>query len=148
MGPERRNMHLKFDGSCLKTTEKYFYFPTPTEINIYIVYELNSNLNNLTLENYLFGAVKLTKKADIEKYKYTGYGIGFDSGGSFLFPDASLGQNVIIFGADMSSSVHANNKINNILVLGEGFIQGINDTTIYAEKTYSINFTKSKARFC
>ena len=44
----------------------------------------------------------------------------------------------------MSSSVHANN----ILVLGNGFIQGINDTTIYAEKTYSINFTKTKRKFC
>ena len=37
---------------------------------------------------------------------------------------------------------------NNILVLGKGFIQGIDDTTIYAEKTYSINFTKTKRRFC
>ena len=48
----------------------------------------------------------------------------------------------------MSSSVHANNKVNNILVLGKDFVQGINGTTIYAEKTYLINFTKSKARFC
>ena len=48
----------------------------------------------------------------------------------------------------MSSSVHANNKINNILVLGKDFIQGINGTTIYAEKTYSINFTKSSVKFC
>ena len=48
----------------------------------------------------------------------------------------------------MSNSVHANNKVNNILVIGKDFIQGINDTTIYAEKTYSINFTKSKVRFC
>ena len=48
----------------------------------------------------------------------------------------------------MSSSVHVNNKINNVLVTGNGFIQGINDTTIYAEKTYSINFTKTKRKFC
>ena len=47
----------------------------------------------------------------------------------------------------MSSSVHANNKINNILVLGEDFIQGINGTTIYAEKTDLINFTKTKVNF-
>ena len=81
-------------------------------------------------------------------YKYAGYGIGFDSKETFLFPDGSFGQNVIIFGADMSSSVHANNKVNNNLVLGKDFIQGINGTTVYAEKTYSINFTKSKTRFC
>ena len=31
-----------------------------------------------TLENYVFGAVKLTKNADIDKYGYFGYGIGFD----------------------------------------------------------------------
>ena len=150
MGPERRNMHLKFDGSCLKRTEKYFYFPSLIKLSIYIIYELNSNHNNfnLTLENCLFGAVKLTKNADIEKYKYTGYGIGFDSGGTLLFPDGSFGQNVIIFGAYMGSSVHANNKVNNILVLAKDFIQGINGTTIYAEKTYSINFTKSRARCC
>ena len=96
----------------------------------------------------MFGAVKLTKNSDIDKYKYTGYGIGFDSKGTFLFSDGSFGQNVIILGADMSSSVHANNKVNNILVLGKDFIQGINNTTIYAEKTYSTNFTKSRTRFC
>ena len=48
----------------------------------------------------------------------------------------------------MSGSVHAKNKVNNILVLGKDFIQGINGRTIYAEKMYSINFTKSKTRFC
>ena len=48
----------------------------------------------------------------------------------------------------MSSSVHANNKVNNVLVLGKAFIQGINDTTIYAEKMYSPNFTVDNKRFC
>ena len=63
MGPEGRNTHLKFDGSCLKTTEKYFFYPSLTELNIYLVYELSSNLNSvdLTLENCLFGTVRLTK---------------------------------------------------------------------------------------
>ena len=49
----------------------------------------------------------------------------------------------IIFGADVSSSSHANNRKNNILVLGKDFVQGINGTTIYAEKMYSINFTEN-----
>ena len=96
----------------------------------------------------MFGVVKLTKNNDIDKYKYSGYGTGFDSKGTFLFSDGSFGQNVILWGADMSSSIHANNKINNMLVLGKQFIQRINDTTIYAEKTYSINFTKTKVKFC
>ena len=48
----------------------------------------------------------------------------------------------------MSSSSHANNKKNNILVLGKDFAQGINGTTIYAEKLYSINFTENNKKFC
>ena len=39
----------------------------------------------------------------------------------------------------MSSSVYSNNK-KNILVLGEGIRQGLDDTTLIAEKMYSINF--------
>ena len=46
----------------------------------------------------------------------------------------------------MSSSAHANNKIKNISALGEGITQG--DTTLTAEKSYSINFTKSNTKFC
>ena len=66
-----------------------------------------------------------------------------------MFPFGNeLGRNVIILGADMSSSVHATNKIRSILVLGKDFIQGIDNTTSYAEKLYSINFTKSIAKFC
>ena len=45
---------------------------------MYIVYEKgfsDSNINYSTLENSLFGAVELTKNADIDKYKYSGYGI-------------------------------------------------------------------------
>ena len=45
-----------------------------------------------------------------------------------------FGQNVIIFGADMSSSIHSTNKRKNILVLGKDFVQGLDVTTIYAEK--------------
>ena len=48
----------------------------------------------------------------------------------------------------MSSSLHANNRANNTLVLGKDFIQGINDTTIYAEKMYSINFIVTNRKFC
>ena len=47
----------------------------------------------------------------------------------------------------MSSSVYASNKTRNILVLGKDFIQGIDDTTIYAEKMYSTNFTVANKKF-
>ena len=136
----KRNMYLEFNGSCLKTTEKYYFYPGM----------ISSNLNNFdpTLQNCLFGAVILTKNADIDKYKYMGYGIGFDSKGTFLFPDDSFGLNVIIFEADISRSAHANNKTRNILVLGKELIEGTDGRKIYAEKMYSINFTKGKTRFC
>ena len=48
----------------------------------------------------------------------------------------------------MSASIHANNKTKNILVLDKGFTQGLDNTTIYAEKMYSINFTKTNTKFC
>ena len=47
----------------------------------------------------------------------------------------------------MSSSVHANNK-KNILVLGKDLIQGLDNTIIYAEKLYLINFTKTNTKSC
>ena len=58
------------------------------------------------LKDCLFGSVKLTKNADTDKYKLSGYGIGFDSHSEFSLPDGSMGKNVIIFGVDISSSVH------------------------------------------
>ena len=40
--------------------------------------------------------MRLTKNADIEKYHYSGYGIGFDRRSSFSFQGGGFGQNVII----------------------------------------------------
>ena len=95
----------------------------------------------------MFGGVSLTKNADIDQYKYSGYGIRFDRHGEFSFGNG-LGKNCITFGADLSSFSHANNKKNNIFVLGKDFVQGINDTTIYAGKFYKINFTEKNKKIC
>ena len=119
-------------------------------VNIYIVYELtgsNSDDNDPTIKNSLFGAVTFTKNADIDKYGYSGYGIGFDRRGSFSFPGGGFGQNVLIFGVDMSSSAHIDNKKKDILVLGIGPTQGL-EHTLTAEKMYSINFTATKKKLC
>ena len=100
-------------------------------VNIYIVYELaasSSHDSDPTIKNCLFGAVTLTKNADIEKYKYSGYGIGFDRRSIFSFTGGGFGQNVLIFGADMSTSTHIDNKKKNILVLGRGPTQGLEST--------------------
>ena len=66
--------------------------------------------NYLTLGNCLFGAVTLTKNAEIDKYKYSGYGIRFDRHGSFSSPSIGFGRNVIVFGVDMSSSTKIDNR--------------------------------------
>ena len=82
-------------------------------VNIYVVYELVASsyqINDSTLRNCLFGAVTLTKNADVDKYGYSGYEIGFDRRSSFTFAGGGIGQNVLIFGADMSFSTHIDNK--------------------------------------
>ena len=45
----------------------------------------------------------------------------------------SIGKYVIIFGADVGSSVHIDNKDKDILILGEEATQGLDDTTLTAE---------------
>ena len=95
----------------------------------------------------MFGTVKIAKNADVDKYVFTGYGVGFDSRSEFSLPDVSSGKNVIIFGADMSSSVHINNKEKDILILGFGPTQGLDNTTLTAEAQYSINFSRSQRNF-
>ena len=66
--------------------------------------------------------------ADLDKYKYSGYGIELESLSEFSFTDGSMEKNVIIFGVDMSSSVHIDNKNKDILIVSEGPGQGLNDT--------------------
>ena len=98
-----KGSYPKFKGSCLKQDK--IAFNHGKIVIIYVVYDLESNLNNFdpASENCLFGAVKLTQNNDIDKYKYKGYGIVFYSKETFLFSDGILGQNIIILGADMSS---------------------------------------------
>ena len=89
----------------------------------------------------------MTKNVVIEKYGYSGYGIGFDRRSSFSFPGSGFCQNVSIFGDDMSSSYHIDSKEKNILVLGKGSTQGL-EHTLTAEKMYSINFTVTNKKIC
>ena len=121
-------------------------------VNIYIVYLIdpisNSRNTDYTVQNALFGGVKITKNAtDTSKHKYEGYGICFDEGGTFSKGGINNGRNVLIFGVHENSLVHANNKANNIYVVGNFIVQGINDTTLYAEKLYSQNFTAANKKF-
>ena len=128
-------------------------------INIYCVYELQaivaSRDTSFTVQNALFGAMQITKDAtDNSKNNYKGYGICFDERSQFGhtiteggFKHTTNGRNVLIFGADMSFTVHALNRANHIYLMGDGLTQSINDTTIYLEKNYYRNFTDPGRKF-
>ena len=140
-------IRIKFNGSFLNR------FPSTILhgdiVNIYIVYEITSDYSSInypTLENCLFGSVKLTKNADIDKYGYSGYGIGFERNTSFSVGN-EIGKNVIILGVDMSSSTKIDNRKKDILILGIGPTQGL-EYTLSAEKMYSFNFTKKNMKVC
>ena len=96
-------IRVEFNGSCLKQ-DKVTYNHGKI-VNIYIAYEISKNYSISTyptLESCLFGAVSLTKNADVDQYKYFGYGIGFDRKGEFSFGNG-FGRNCIILGADLNS---------------------------------------------
>ena len=143
---------VKFDGSSLKQDKVAFNHEKV--VNNYIVYEIirvakvskySSNDNYPTLENMLFGAVSLTKYADIDKYKYSG--IGFDRRSSFSHQNGGDGWNVIIFRVDMSSSTKNDNRKKDLLIPGKGSTQGL-EHRLTAEKMYSVNFCKDQTKFC
>ena len=103
-------IRVKHTGSCLKQPK--ITYNHGKVANIYIFYALgtsSSYFDDPTLKNCLFGAVTLTKNADIDECGYSGYGIGFDRRGSFSFPGGGFGENIIIFVVDMSSSIHIEN---------------------------------------
>ena len=118
-------------------------------VNIYVAYEIERSINissYSTVENCLFGAVKLTKHADVYLYQYFQYGTGFDRKEFFSIGD-KVGRNMITFGVDMSSSPYIDNKKKDILILGKGTMEGL-EHTVAAEKLYSVNFTKENTKFC
>ena len=91
----------------------------------------------------------MSKTSRIDKYKYSGYGIGFgiDRKGQFPFGNG-YGRNVIISGVDTSSSVNVDNKKEDILILGKGSTEGLGEHSLLAEKIYSLNFTENSKKFC
>ena len=105
-----------------------------TIVNIYIVYDP-------TLKNCLFGAVTLTEKTDIDKFRCSGYRIRFNRRSGFSFQDSGFGQNVWIFGTDISSSTHIDNKKKCL-----GPTQGL-QRTLTAENFFSIDVTITKINF-
>ena len=131
-------IRLKFNGGCLKQDQATLAHGGIA--NIYVVYEITNNFNVSsypTLDSCLFGSVKLTKNADIEKYGYSSYEIGFYRHGSFSSPGIVLGRNVIVFGVDMSLSTKIDNKKKDIFILVKGLTQRL-EYKLSAERLYSI----------
>ena len=147
--------HFQQNNRVITTINKVISIPS---VNIYVVYKLDPIASRrdttFTIQNTLFGAMQITKNADTSKYDYKGYGICFDEGSQFGHTiteggraHTTNGRNVLIFGADMSFSVHKTNRENHIYVIGDGLTQGIHDTTLYVEKNYWRNFTDPGKKF-
>ena len=119
-------------------------------VNVYIAYNLDAwpinPINNFKFKNLSFGATNIVKNSDKEKHIYSGYGITFDSAGSWSF-DNDFAGNVIIFGIANSSSSHSDNRKNNFLILGGAPTYGINGSFGSPEKKFNINFTKVITNF-
>ena len=130
--------------TCL-AAKKFLFFM----LNLHIVYELTipnkqifsgkllvglcGQSNSFPRKSCLFGTVKLVRKRIKSKFTYNGWRIAFDGEGSWSFGN-ELARNILIFGVENSSSSHTDNWKHNLLVLGEGPADGVNDGTGAAEK--------------
>ena len=116
-----------------------------------MVYDLNdwprSPANNFKFKNCLFGATNIVENSDKERYVYSGYGITFDSGGSWNLGN-DYARIVIDFGVGNCSSSHSDNRKNNFLLLIEGPNFGINGSFGSPEKKFDINFSKPNTTCC
>ena len=145
-------MHVHLSGNHFQQN-KVIIPNNNNAINIYCIYKLDpiasSRDTSFTIQNALFGAMQITKNAtDNSKNNYKGYGICFDERSQFghtITEDGRThttnGKNVLIFEVDMSFSAHATNRANHIYLMGDGLMQGINNTMLYVEKNYWRNFT-------
>ena len=77
---------------------------------------------------------------------YNGYGMAINGAGSWSFSN-DFPRNVIIFCIDNSSSSHTDNCKNNFQSKVRP-TDNINGSINTAEKTFSINFSKAKTKFC
>ena len=113
---------VEFNESCLKQDKATFN--PKNVVNLFIVYKLDLwsrylNIKFTLGDYYLFGAVKLTKNVDRDKYGYSGYNIGFDAYSKFSLRTGEWGKSIIIFGIDNNLSLHADNRKRDIPLLGE-----------------------------
>ena len=108
---------------------------------------INTQRANFTLGSSLFGDAKLNENANLDQYECSGYSIGFDARVVFRYQMIEDLENVLIFGVDMSSSLHIDNKKKDILIIGKGPKDRLDDTTLTAEKDYVIILLSNKINF-
>ena len=127
---------IKFDKDPLAVEQNNYLIKF---VNVCIDYDLviwSKNLtSNFRFKNCLFRPTSVVKTSDKENYIYSGYGITFGSAGSRSFED-NFARNVVIFGADNSSSPHSDNRKNNFLILGQGPTYGINENFGSSEEKF------------
>ena len=108
-------MEIKFDKDLLAVEQNNY---TIKIVNFYFVYDLDAwpknPTNNLKFKNCLSGATNVIKNSDKEKWVYSGYGITFDSAGSWNFGN-EFARNTVIFAVDNSSWSYTDNCTNNFL---------------------------------
>ena len=108
---QNNRLGVTFNGNYMKQNK--LGYDHGSVVNTYIVYSLknrNINSHDFTVQNELLGAIKITKDVNTSHYAYSGYGICFDSGGTFTFGNITNGKNVIIFGINTRNSIHLTNK--------------------------------------
>ena len=102
-----------------------------------------------TLGNCLLGVVKFSKNNNLDKNRYGDYVIGFDSGLQFFYcQTVAWVKMLLVLVLIWGHLCMLITKKKDILVLGEGLTQGLDNTTIIPEVKYPINFTESKKKIC
>ena len=99
---QNNRLGVLFEGNYMKQSK--IGYAHGSGLNIYIVYKLQKRtVNNpdFTIQNSLFGAIKITKDVNTSHYQCHGYGICFDPKSDFRIGNITNGKNVIIFGADI-----------------------------------------------
>ena len=108
----RETFHLVTDDGLRDQKAFYKFFPNKSNtdrnvVHLFFASKLDAwsrDLNtDFTLGGCLFGAIKLTKNSDSDKYKHSGYGIRFDALSQFWLWNGEWGKNVVIFGVGNSS---------------------------------------------
>ena len=143
----RTTTRVEFTGSCLKQSK--ILYAHGKVVNIYIVHELgasSSHVNDPTIKNCLFGAVTLTKNADIDNMDILVIEWDLIEVEFFHF-QVWICSKCINFRSRYEFFCNIDNKKKDILLLGIGPTQGL-EHTLTAEKMYSINFTVTKKKFC